>query len=61
VKAPEFERIPSSVKAASAVVASISGVPSAGAMTGTIASPYSFANSKSRWSWAGTLITAPVP
>ena len=24
-------------------------------------SPYFCANSKSRWSWAGTLITAPVP
>ncbi len=30
-------------------------------MTVRTGSPYFRANSKSRWSWAGTLITAPVP
>jgi hypothetical protein len=30
-------------------------------MTTRIGSAYLRANSKSRWSWAGTLITAPVP
>jgi hypothetical protein len=35
--------------------------PFAGWITTRIGSPYFLANSKSRWSWAGTLITAPVP
>ncbi len=34
---------------------------SGGWMTTLIGRPYSFANSKSRWSCAGTAITAPVP
>ena len=52
-------RRPSSVKAASSDSGSSrSPRPAGSRLTG---SPYLRANSKSRWSWAGTLITAPVP
>ncbi len=37
------------------------GSPPAGATTGRIGRPYFWANSKSRWSCAGTPMTAPVP
>ena len=45
---------------AAAIVAGSSS-PSGGFTTTAIGSPYFFANSKSRWSCAGTAITAPVP
>ncbi len=35
--------------------------PAAGSITCLIGKSYFRANSKSRWSWAGTAITAPEP
>jgi len=58
-KAPEFTQRPYS--AYQGCQASVEyGRPST-SMTGTIGSPYFFANAKSRSSWPGTPITAPSP
>jgi hypothetical protein len=57
---PDSDITPSSVKAFS-MVSTASFPPSSGCMTTFIGMPYFFANSKSRWSCAGTLMTAPVP
>ncbi len=60
VKSPESTRAPYSTNALS--TEGISGFwGSSGWTTQRIGRPYFLANSKSRWSCAGTLITAPVP
>ena len=56
LKTSEFTSRPAPVKAASP-----SQSPEAGAITCLMGKPYLRANSKSRSSCAGTLITAPVP
>ena len=58
-KSPELTITPSAVKAASMLAGSRTW-PS-GLMTTLTGRPYLRANSKSRWSWAGTPMTAPVP
>ena len=56
---PESTMTPASTYA-STMWSTTSGSP-AGWMTTRMGISYFFANSKSRWSWAGTAITAPVP
>ena len=57
-KRPECTSTPGSVQAPSAPAGPFA--PS-GTITGRTGSSYCRANTKSRWSWAGTPITAPVP
>ena len=59
-KEPELHCTPSASKAASRASPSGTG-PSAGRITGITGMAYLRANSKSRWSWAGTPMMAPVP
>ena len=56
---PESTRTPSSSYAAVRLSA-LSSCPG-GWITTWMGKSYFWANSKSRWSWAGTAITAPVP
>ena len=56
-KRPEFTITPSPVYAS----ASVPWAPDGGAITSTIGRPNSVANWKSRSSWAGTAMMAPVP
>ena len=58
---PESARTPYSVKAFWAVAGSNESSSSEGRTTNRMGSSNFLANSKSRWSCAGTAITAPVP
>ena len=57
--APERTRRPG--PSCAAVIAAGSSASPSGCTTTATGRPYVRANSKSRWSWAGTAITAPVP
>ena len=61
VNAPELISTSSSVCATYAPSKSPAPIPSRGATTWRTGSPNVSANSKSRSSWPGTAITAPVP
>ncbi len=57
---PEPTVVPSPAQA-SVIVAASSAVPSSGWTTTRTSIPYCRAKSRSRWSWAGTAMIAPVP
>ena len=59
LKRSELTMVPTSVKAADMVAGS--RISPSGWMTTLMGISYFRANSKSRWSWAGTAMTAPVP
>ena len=61
VKRPELTSTSSSVCATNGLPSSSSAGPSAGSTTRRMGSSNAVAKSKSRWSWAGTAMIAPVP